>query len=265
MSLETWKIDVDNFIPKLVDGEINENNAILLNALFGLKRQFSHMSKESNALAINSPESAKYEPQDSEDVDLRLETIDFIPNSRIDNLKQESLIQFIEFMKHKGLEQTSGAAEYHRELAETAIAKMLEIDEQIAEMLYKSSDEREKKLIEESYVRLLNALFGSQNRFKTSNEINTEDGKKASRSDEYKATEQKEIQWIIDSIQDELADSQKYYDKYLETQFGEYKNIARDELRHAEVGMKRAREYGVSDNELQDFTILHGVMMARLA
>jgi len=155
VSVETWRTEISNFIPKLLDGEINEKNAILLNALFGLKRQFSYIADENTDSSALMNNAVKYEPQDTKDIDHRLEIVDFIPHSRIDNLKQESLIQFIEYMKQKGLEQTSDAPEYHGELAESAIKKMLKIDEQIAEMLYKSADKQEKDLIKNSYKQIL--------------------------------------------------------------------------------------------------------------
>jgi len=158
MSLELWKHSIEQEIPGLIENEPNRDNAILLNALFGLKRQFSYMTEENIDSSALTDNAVKYEPQDTKDIDHRLEIVDFIPHSRIDNLKQESLIQFIEYMKQKGLEQTSDAPEYHGELAESAIKKMLKIDEQIAEMLYKSADKQEKDLIKNSYKQILKEI-----------------------------------------------------------------------------------------------------------
>ena len=73
-----------------------------------------------------------------------------------------------------------------------------------------------------------------------------------------------EQQWILDTIKEELQDSEKYYNKFIETKNEEYKKISRDELKHSEILIKIARENNISDSELEDFLTQHNIMLARL-
>ena len=85
-----------------------------------------------------------------------LET-DYVPSSFIDERKQESLRYFIKYMGEKSLEQTTGAA-LHGEYAERALKQMLLVDGDIAIMLYNSADEAERRLIAESYRKILSKV-----------------------------------------------------------------------------------------------------------
>lgn len=66
MSLEAWKNDVDSFIPQLLEGEVNENNATLLASLFALKQHFNRMDEESTISDYEVSESSDYEATGSE-------------------------------------------------------------------------------------------------------------------------------------------------------------------------------------------------------
>lgn len=71
---------------------------------------------------------------------------DPVPSSLIDERMQDKLKLFIEYMEQKGLEQTTGA-KLHGEYACEALKKMLALDEEIAEMLYRAADKEEKEMI----------------------------------------------------------------------------------------------------------------------
>lgn len=79
--------------------------------------------------------------------------IDYVPSSRIDELKQESLQHFTFYMQNKSLEQLHHS-EHHGAIATDYLRKMLKVDEEIALDLYRAADEEERELIKESYLRV---------------------------------------------------------------------------------------------------------------
>lgn len=139
MSLESWKKDIDDFIPKLIEGEINEKNSILLSSLFSLKHHFKRMDEESTLSNHKADKTSDYEAVDGE------------------------------------------------------------LDKQ----------------------------------------------------------------WLLDTINDELSDSEKYYNKYLETKISEYKDISKQELHHAEILFKILKEK-YSDTDIQELMVWHNSILARL-
>lgn len=139
MSLEIWKTEINSFIPKLLEGEVNEDNATLLASLLVLKQHFGSMHEESPAFSRETAETSNYEISENE----------------------------------------SGN------------------------------------------------------------------------------------QWLIDSINDELSDSMKYYDKYIETNMDDYRTMSRDELRHFEMLVKIAADKNI-DLDIAEQTLLHNSMLAKL-
>jgi len=80
--------------------------------------------------------------------------IDYVPNSKIDELIQEKLKHFVEYSRQKGLAQTTGAA-LHGQYAGESLKKMLKFDEEIAKLMYNSADKKEQELIKESQKKIL--------------------------------------------------------------------------------------------------------------
>lgn len=147
MSLQDWHEAAREEIPKITSCQPTEKGAVFFNALLGILQYGNPQDIQTYQPVSDNVVIGEIEP-----VRARLEAIDFVPHSRIDELKQESLMQFVEYINQKGLKQSTGAAT-HGEYAESALKKMLGIDEQIAELLYRSADNREQKLIKESYER----------------------------------------------------------------------------------------------------------------
>lgn len=84
-----------------------------------------------------------------------METIDFKTDSKLENFKYESVKEFINYIKQKGLEHTSIAPEHHKELARSYLKSMLKYDTEILELLYKNADDIEREMITGMYKELM--------------------------------------------------------------------------------------------------------------
>lgn len=72
-------------------------------------------------------------------------------------------------------------------------------------------------------------------------------------------------QLYLDYIQAELNDAEKYQKLWIETKDDQFKEMARDELRHSEYLIKLVREDdSISEAELQDVLVFHNALLARL-
>lgn len=138
MSLETW-VNALEEIPLIIAEEPTKDKAVLLASLFTLESYFNrHISRPEPIV-----ESVYEEPT----------PVDYVPNSRIDELMQDKLQYFIEYMKQKGLEQTTNSPT-HGDYAETALKKMLDLDYEIAQMLLRTADHEEQEYIRQAYERI---------------------------------------------------------------------------------------------------------------
>lgn len=79
MSLELWKNEVTDYIPKIIDSDVTEKNAQLLASLFVLKQHFDKMDKESIVIDEKTSQIGEYEVTDDEDYKTWL----------LDNIKEE--------------------------------------------------------------------------------------------------------------------------------------------------------------------------------
>lgn len=133
MSLQDWQEASKVEIDKLLDTEPNITDTPLLGALMVIANY------EINVPKIINPQ------------------IDYVPNSRIDELMNESLQHFIDYMKNKTLFQQTRIDTYDSHACE-ALKKMLITDENISLLLYQVADEEEKFLIEQSYEKIINDI-----------------------------------------------------------------------------------------------------------
>lgn len=107
---------------------------------------------------------------------------------------------------------------------------------------------------------LLAALMVLEPRFATHEEI-TQPQPEISAQDESEAGTSD----IQGHINDELSDSEMYYNLWVQTKDPEYKQFASDELRHAEFWIKQAQQNGIPQSELQNYATWHHSILAKLA
>lgn len=129
MSRQDWSKALQSDIEKLFDCEPNERNVIYANASIGILDY------------INDTEQQK----------------DCVSCSLIDEKKQESLDYFIDYMDEKSKFQTS-KIQLHSEYAYKYLKQMLQVDSEIAVMLYNSGSKEERQLIRQSYENILTKL-----------------------------------------------------------------------------------------------------------
>lgn len=115
--------------------------------------------------------------------------------------------------------------------------------------------------VNEKNAQLLAALFALKQRFECMDENSTISDHEVSVSGDNEATEDK--QWLLDTISEELKDSEMYYNKFMESRKPEYKEISNEELHHSEILLKILREE-YPDEDVQELMIWHNSMLARL-
>jgi len=77
--------------------------------------------------------------------------------------------------------------------------------------------------------------------------------------------DKKSSDWFIKNIKDELAASQKYYQWWLESKNPEHRQLAQEELKHANVLLQQARQSNIPQTKFQGITVLHGDLSRKLA
>ena len=70
--------------------------------------------------------------------------------------------------------------------------------------------------------------------------------------------------WTINQINSELAAADKYYQKWRDSNNIQFKQIGMDELRHAEILIKQAREQGIPEAEILPTEQKHRELSQRL-
>lgn len=148
MNLEEWKIQAQETMDNLITGEFTRENAILMATSLNI------LSYEKLLTIYDIVTKIDNKPTENTTIN---ECVDYIPSSQIDEIMQEKLKYFVNYMQEKGLEQTTGAT-LHKEYAIKELKDMLKCDENIANMLYTSANNDEKVLIKQSYTNMLEMM-----------------------------------------------------------------------------------------------------------
>lgn len=118
--------------------------------------------------------------------------------------------------------------------------------------------------VTEKNAQLLASLFILKQHFDKMDEQSTMTDEKTSQIGEYEVTDDEDYKiWLLDNIKEELNASEMYLDKFRKTQIEDFKKIAFDEVRHAEILLKIIKEK-YPDVDIQELKVWHNSLLARL-
>lgn len=71
--------------------------------------------------------------------------------------------------------------------------------------------------------------------------------------------------WLINSINEELNFAERYYSEWIDTKNRDFRQMALDSLRHAEVQIRLAISAGVSEEEFKSIRVIQQSLLAKIA
>jgi len=116
--------------------------------------------------------------------------------------------------------------------------------------------------VNEDRAILLNALISLRSYFCSVDGTSIESEYKTSQIKEHTFTDASN-DFIYDSMTEEINDSHKYYEKFIETGNKEYKTLALSELKHFEILAKIAKAEG-KIYDIEDLKNRHNQLLAEL-